>query len=118
VTASRLGAGLTGNVTTVISTEDIERSPGRTITEILSLEAGVRFQDLYGGTNGAGQTIDVRGFGEPATVNTLILINGRRLSDMDLASVDFFFYSPGQHRTHRNSARQSVQDAEDMKAEW
>jgi len=89
VTASRLGAGLTGNVTTVISTEDIERSPGRTIPEILSLEAGVRFQDLYGGTNGAGQTIDVRGFGEPATANTLILINGRRLSDMDLASVDF-----------------------------
>ena len=89
VTASRLGAGLTGNSTTVISADDIERSPGRTIPEILSLEAGVRFQDLYGSNNGVGQAIDVRGFGEPATANTLILINGRRLSDLDLASVDF-----------------------------
>lgn len=89
VTASRLGAGLTGNSMTVISAGDIEQSMGRTIPEILSFEAGVQFKDLYGSTNGAGQTIDVRGFGEPATANTLILINGRRLSDLDLASVDF-----------------------------
>ena len=89
VTASRLGAGLTGSSTTVITADDIKQSPGRTIPEVLSFEAGVRFTDLYGSTNGAGQTIDMRGFGEPATANTLILINGRRLSDLDLASVDF-----------------------------
>ena len=97
VTASRLnntldGASTTtiaGTSTTVVTAEEIQRSPGRTIPEILSSKAGVQFHDLYGSTNGAGQTVDMRGFGEPATANTLILINGRRLTDLDLAAVDF-----------------------------
>ncbi len=89
VTASRLDSGLAGAATTVITAEEIEKSPGRTVPEILSFEAGVRLQDLFGSTNGAGQSIDIRGFGEPATANTLILINGRRLTDLDLAAVDF-----------------------------
>ena len=89
VTATRLDPPFPGVTTTVVTTEQIENSPGRTIPEILSFEAGVRFQDLFGGNNSSGQTIDIRGFGEPATANTLILINGRRLSDLDLAAVDF-----------------------------
>ncbi len=97
VTASRLNSNLdgasttiiAGTSTTVVTAEEIQRSPGRTIPEILSSEAGIQFQDLYGNTDGAGQTIDMRGFGEPATANTLILINGRRLTDLDLAAVDF-----------------------------
>ena len=97
VTASRLNSNLdgasttniAGTSTTVVTAEEIQRSPGRTIPEILSSEAGIQFQDLYGSTDGAGQTIDMRGFGEPATANTLILINGRRLTDLDLAAVDF-----------------------------
>ncbi len=43
---------------------------------------------LYGGVNGAGTNVDVRGFGAFATANTLVLINGRRLNDIDLAGVD------------------------------
>lgn len=93
VTASRLDSGLTGAAsgtsTTIVTSEQINQSPGRTLPEILSFEAGVQLQELYGSTNGAGQTIDIRGFGEPATANTLILINGRRLTDLDLAAVDF-----------------------------
>ena len=97
ITSSRLNNALDGvsttNIagasTTVVTAEEIQRSPRRTIPEILSSEAGVQFHDLYGSTNGAGQTIDMRGFGEPATANTLVLINGRRLTDLDLAAVDF-----------------------------
>ncbi|MBD19468.1 MAG: hypothetical protein CMM37_00310 [Rhodospirillaceae bacterium] len=97
VTASRLdsdynSSSLTGSIgalTTVITNKQIRQSVGQTIPEIISFEAGIQFQDLYGSTNGAGQTIDMRGFGEPATANTLILINGRRLTDLDLAAVDF-----------------------------
>lgn len=97
VTSSRLNntldgvstTNIAGASTTVVTSEEIQRSPGRTIPEILSSKAGVQFNDLYGNTNGAGQTIDMRGFGEPATANTLILINGRRLTDLDLAAVDF-----------------------------
>ena len=97
VTASRLAndsntlslASSVGAFTTVINNDRINKSAGKTIPEILSFEAGIQFQDLYASTNGAGQTIDMRGFGEPATANTLILINGRRLTDLDLAAVDF-----------------------------
>lgn len=89
VTATRFDPPIPGAPTTVVTAEDIENSPGRTIPEILSTTAGVRFSDLFGGVNGTGQTPDIRGFGEPATANTLVLINGRRLSDLDLAAVDF-----------------------------
>ncbi len=82
-------ASSVGAFTTIITNDKIKQSLEKTLPEILSFEAGIQFQDLYGSTNGAGQTIDMRGFGEPATANTLILINGRRLTDLDLAAVDF-----------------------------
>ena len=44
---------------------------------------------LYGGVNGAQTSVDVRGFGAFATANTLLLINGRRVNDIDLQGVDF-----------------------------
>src|SRR5262249_23974028 len=37
----------------------------------------------------AQTTVDLRGFGATATSNTLVLVNGRRLNDIDLAGVDF-----------------------------
>jgi len=88
VTASRLGDGITGASTTVITADEIERSPGQTIPEILSRVPGVQVKSTYGAVNGAGSTIDMRGFGAAATPNTLILVNGRRLNDVDLSAVD------------------------------
>ena len=44
---------------------------------------------LYGGGNGAKTAVDLRGFGAFASSNTLLLINGRRLNDVDMAQVDF-----------------------------
>ena len=38
--------------------------------------------------NGAQTNVDLRGFGAFATANTLVLINGRRLNDIDMAGVD------------------------------
>ena len=49
---------------------------------------GVQLTRLFGGVNGAKTTVDLRGFGAFATSNTLILINGRRLNDVDMARVD------------------------------
>ncbi|HKS18405.1 MAG TPA: TonB-dependent receptor, partial [Bradyrhizobium sp.] len=43
---------------------------------------------LYGAVNGAGTTVDLRGFGAFGTANTLVLVNGRRLNDIDMAGVD------------------------------
>ena len=88
VWASRTGAGITGASTSVITAEDIARSPGTTIQDVLSQEAGVQTFSFSGGKNGANTTVDLRGFGATAASNTLVLLNGRRLTDIDIAGVD------------------------------
>lgn len=72
----------------VISAEDIRASAAATLPEILSQQAGVHMQDLNG-NNGISATVDVRGFGATAGQNTLILLDGRRLTDMDQANVNW-----------------------------
>jgi iron complex outermembrane recepter protein len=89
VWASRTGAGITGASTSVITAEDIARSPGTTIQELLSQEVGVQTISTSGAKNGAGTTVDLRGFGATAVSNTLVLLNGRRLTDIDLSGIDF-----------------------------
>jgi iron complex outermembrane recepter protein len=81
-------SGIVGTASTVITAEDIARSPAHTVQEIIAQAPGVQLTTLYGGVNGAQTNVDVRGFGAFATSNTLILINGRRLNDVDLAGVD------------------------------
>ena len=44
--------------------------------------------EQFGGVNGAQTTVDLRGFGATAVSNTLILINGRRVNDIDMQGVD------------------------------
>ena len=89
VTASRLGEGVTGASTTVITKQEIERAPGETLQDVLSAQPGLQLQSFFGGVAGAGTAVDMRGFGAAATSNTLVLVNGRRLNDIDLAGVDF-----------------------------
>lgn len=73
---------------TIITAEDIRRSPAKTLPELLALQAGVSTRSLYG--NHATQTsVDLRGFGATSTQNTLILLDGRRLSDLDLSDVNY-----------------------------
>jgi iron complex outermembrane receptor protein len=88
--ASRVAeiGGIAGAPTTVITAQDIAHSPGQTVQDVLATQPGIQLQSLYGGVNGAGTTVDMRGFGAFATANTLILVNGRRLNDVDLAGVD------------------------------
>ena len=89
VSSSRLGTGIVGASTTTITKDDIESSPQLSIPDLLAREAGIQIQSLYGTTGGAGTTVDMRGFGQTAASNTLILVNGRRLNDWDLAGVDW-----------------------------
>ena len=88
VWASRTNTGIAGASTSVITAEDIQRSPGTTIQDVLSQEVGIQSASTSGGKNGAGTVIDMRGFGATAASNTLILLNGRRLTDVDLSGVD------------------------------
>ncbi|WP_291854658.1 TonB-dependent receptor [Bradyrhizobium sp.] len=81
------GTIITGASSTVITAREIERSPGQTLQDVVAREPGIQVRSLFGGANSA--TVDMRGFGAAGTSNTLVLINGRRLNDIDLAGVDF-----------------------------
>lgn len=81
-------AGIVGASSAVITADDIAHSPVHTLAEIIAQVPGVQLQSFYGGVNGAKSTIDIRGFGAFAAPNTLILINGRRQTDIDLAGFD------------------------------
>ena len=70
----------------VIGREEIERSGARTVAEVLRGRAGIQVRDLYG--TGSRTGISLRGFGDNAAANTLILVDGRRLNNSDLAAPD------------------------------
>lgn len=88
VIVSRIDAGITGASTSVIDAEEIARNPSQTLPDILATRAGIQLQSLYGVGAGANTSVDLRGFGAFASANTLVLINGRRLNDLDLTGVD------------------------------
>ena len=81
--------GIVGTATSVITAQDIAHSPALTVQEIIAQTPGVQLTSLYGGVNGVKTSVDIRGFGAFATSNTLVLINGRRLNDIDMNGVDF-----------------------------
>jgi len=87
-TTNRQFAGIVGASTSVITSEDIAHSPAQSIQEIIAQTPGVQLTSLFGGVNGVGTTVDLRGFGAFATANSLVLINGRRLNDIDMAGVE------------------------------
>jgi iron complex outermembrane receptor protein len=82
------GTIVTGASTTIITRTDLQRSPGQTVQDVLAREPGIQVNSLFGGVNGAQTTVDMRGFGATGALNTLVLINGRRLNDFDLQSID------------------------------
>jgi len=89
VPAVRQFSGIVGASTSVITAEDIAHSPAASVQEIVAQVPGVQLTSLYGGVNGVKTSVDLRGFGAFSTSNTLVLINGRRLNDVDMAGVDF-----------------------------
>ncbi len=87
---SRLGTGImAGTSSSVITADDIARSPSQSLPDILGTQAGIQLRHLYGSPIGSGDTVDLRGFGPYAQSNTLILVNGRRYQDFDLQGFDF-----------------------------
>jgi iron complex outermembrane receptor protein len=74
---------------TVITAEDIRKSTAKTVPDLLSEQAGIAQHDLFG-NNAAAAAVDLRGFGATGTQNTLILLDGRRLSDNDLSVVPWW----------------------------
>ena len=90
VTASKLiNNSMTGSSTVILSKNDIQKYPGASLPEIISKVPGISFKDLYGTTGfGSYQTIDLRGFADTSLSNTLILLNGHKLSNIDLSDAE------------------------------
>ncbi len=71
---------------TLITRKQIESSGASHIVDVLRGQGGVQINDLYG--DGSRASVDMRGFGDSAGSNTLVLIDGRRLNNPDIASPD------------------------------
>lgn len=89
VVRTRLGEGIVGTSTTIITSEEIARAPSQSLPDLLSAQPGIQVQHTIGGTNGARDMVDMRGFGANAASNVLVLVNGRRFNDFDLQGFDF-----------------------------
>jgi len=74
--------------TTVITADDIQKSAARTIPELLQEQVGITTKDFFG-NNASNTSVDLRGFGVTGGQNTLILLDGRRITDIDLTTVQW-----------------------------
>ncbi len=72
----------------VITEEDIRNSAARTVPDLVSEKAGVVVHDFFG-NNAANASIDLRGSGATGGSNTLVLLDGRRITDIDMAGVQW-----------------------------
>lgn len=71
----------------VIDEEDISNSNAQNIPDLIRREAGVYVSDTTG--NKRSVIVDIHGFGETAALNTLVLVDGRRVNNADLSGTDW-----------------------------
>jgi iron complex outermembrane receptor protein len=71
----------------VIGRETISNSTARDVPSLLKMHSGVQVTDVTG--NGRSFRVDLRGFGETAQSNTLVLVDGRRVNQADLSGTDW-----------------------------
>jgi len=88
VTAGRVAepASRAARMTTVITQEDLESRPGDTLAEVLASLPGVAVRQTSGAAKGA--VADIRGMGDTAVSNVLVLVDGVRLNAPDLSGAD------------------------------
>jgi iron complex outermembrane receptor protein len=72
---------------TIIDEKTIKNSNAMSVPALLRSEEGIVVRDLLG--NGRAAEVDLRGFGESAPSNTLVLVDGRRVNEIDLSGVDW-----------------------------
>ena len=72
--------------TSVITAADIERSAATTVPQLLQSLPGLRTRDLSGSPN---VQVDMRGFGIFGDQNTLVLLDGVRISENEQATVNW-----------------------------
>ena len=89
VTSSRFEEDLSSNPSVkIITHEEIQNSPSVSIPDLLRTLAGINIQSLHG-NSGTDTTVDIRGFGDTAISNTLVLVNGQRLNSPDSSNIQW-----------------------------
>jgi len=71
----------------VITTADIKNTNAKTAADLLRGEEGIVVRDTLG--NGNTASVDLRGFGETASQNLLVLVDGRRANEVDLSAINW-----------------------------
>ena len=70
----------------VITADDIQRSSATSVVDLLSREANLNLRSFYGSDKYGG--MDMRGMGDTAGSNVLILVDGVRRNEVDLSGAD------------------------------
>jgi len=76
---------------TIIGRDQIEKSGATNIVDLLRGHTGLVITDTFG--DGSKASVGIRGFGETANSNTLVLIDGRRANNPDISSPDLYSIS-------------------------
>ncbi|MFA6142449.1 MAG: TonB-dependent receptor [Candidatus Omnitrophota bacterium] len=71
----------------VINERYIKDTRAKYIPDALRYEPGITVSDLLG--NGKSVRVDMRGFGDSAVSNVLVLVDGRRVNQVDLSGADW-----------------------------
>jgi len=72
---------------TIITSGEIGRSNDKYVPDLLRNKAGIVVSDFIG--NGKTMRVDMRGFGDSAPQNVLVMVNGRRSNQIDLSGADW-----------------------------
>ena len=70
----------------VFTADDIRRSAATSVADVLSRAAGLNLHSYFG--NDKSTRIDMRGMGDTASSNVLIMVDGVRLNELDLSGAD------------------------------
>lgn len=87
ITASRFLAAdrtVAAHVATITRAE-IAATPAASLPDLLATRAGIDVRSLYG-NQAADASVALRGFGENASLRTLILVDGRRLDQLEFTA--------------------------------
>ncbi len=79
-------SGIPRNVS-VITSGDIAQAPGNNIVDLLGREGSVNLKSFFGSDKWSA--IDIRGMGDTAVSNVVVMKNGFRLNPPDLSGPDF-----------------------------
>lgn len=86
---SRISESGIGSNKIIISKKDIKESNAKNIPDLIAKQTGIQTISLYGGVDNTKASIGIGGFGEQASMNTAIFLDGVRLNNISMAAVNF-----------------------------